>query len=144
MSRRVLAVAELLEGVRRLLEDAVGRVWVAGETSNVFASPAGHVYFTLKDGTGQIRCAFFRADARRLRFDIENGMELVVHAEPSVYVQRGELQLVVRDAEPRGAGALAIAFEQLRARLEAEGLFAAARKRPLPAHPRRVAVVTSP
>lgn len=144
MSRRVLSVAELLEGVRRLLEDSVGRVWVAGETSNVYASPAGHVYFTLKDATGQIRCACFRGDARRLRFEIENGMELVVHAEPSVYLQRGELQLVVREAEPRGAGALAIAFEQLRARLEAEGLFAPERKRALPPHPRRIAVVTSP
>ena len=142
-ARRVYAVSDLLRGLRALLEDSVGRVWVAGEVSNFFAAGSGHQYFTLKDAQAQIRCALFRADARLLPFDLEDGLEVVVFAESTIYEARGELQLVVRHVEPRGAGALQLAFEQLRRSLEAEGLFDEARKRELPAMPRRVGVVTS-
>jgi len=142
--RRVHGVGELLRGLRTLLEDSLGRVWVSGETSNLFAARTGHFYFTLKDAEGQIRCALFRNDAKRLPFELENGLEVIMLAEPTVYQARGELQLVVREIEPRGEGALQLAFEQLRRRLEAEGLFDEARKRALPEHPRRVGVVTSP
>jgi exodeoxyribonuclease VII large subunit len=142
--RRVYSVGDLLRGLRALVEDSVGRVWVAGETSNLYAAQAGHHYFTLKDGDGQIRCALFRNDARRLPFELENGLELLLLAEPSIYEVRGELQLIVREVEPRGEGALQLAFEQLRRRLEAEGLFDESLKRPLPTHPRRIGLVTSP
>jgi exodeoxyribonuclease VII large subunit len=142
--RRVVSVAQLVAGVRELLEDAVGRVWVAGEVSNLHRAASGHCYFTLKDDGAQVRAALFRATARRLPFEPENGLSLLVYADVTVYEPRGDLQLLVRALEPRGVGALQIAFEQLRARLEAEGLFDEAQKRALPPHPRRVGVVTSP
>jgi exodeoxyribonuclease VII large subunit len=139
----VLSVAQLIAGVRGLLEDGVGRVWVAGEVSNLHRAASGHCYFTLKDEGAQLRAALFRATARRLPFEPENGLSLLVYGDVTVYEPRGDLQLLVRALEPRGVGALQIAFEQLRARLEAEGLFDDAHKRPLPPHPRRVGVVTS-
>ncbi len=121
----------------------MGRVWVAGELSNLFHAASGHVYFTLKDDDAQLRAALFRNAARRVPFELEEGQEVLAYGDASVYPARGELQLVVRQLEPRGLGALQLALEQLRRRLEAEGLFAAERKRPLPEHPRRVGVVTS-
>jgi len=142
--RKVYSVRDFLGGVKALLEDRVGRIWVTGETSNVHLARSGHYYFTLKDEYGQVRCACFRSDASRLKFELENGLDVIVHAEASIYEQRGELQLIVRAIEPRGEGALQLAFEQLRRRLEAEGLFDEARKQPLPPHPQCVAVVTSP
>jgi exodeoxyribonuclease VII large subunit len=142
--RRVFTVTELLALVRGELESGVGRVWVAGEVSNLRQPGSGHVYLTLKDRGGQVRAALFRQHARRLRFALEDGLEVIVHGEVTVYEARGDLQIIVREVEPRGLGALQLAFEQLRARLEAEGLFDDARKRALPAYPRRVGVVTSP
>ncbi len=142
--RRVVSVAQLVAEVRELLEDGVGRVWVAGEVSNLHRAASGHCYFTLKDEGAQVRAALFRATARRLPFEPENGISLLVYADVTVYEPRGDLQLLVRALEPRGVGALQVAFEQLRARLEAEGLFDEAQKRALPSHPRRVGVVTSP
>lgn len=140
----MLRVSELVAGLRGLLEHRVGRIWVAGEISNLRSAPSGHAYFTLKDDAAQIRAALFRSDARRLAFAPEEGLEVLAYAEPTVYEPRGELQLLVRHLEPRGRGALQLAFEQLRARLEAEGLFDPARQRPLPLLPRAVGVVTSP
>jgi len=137
-------VSELLAGLRGLLEQRVGRVWVAGELGSLRSAPSGHVYFTLKDRTAQIRACMFRSDLRRLRFECEEGLEVLAWAEATVYEPRGELQLVVRHLEPRGRGALQLAFEQLRARLEAEGCFDSARKRALPVLPRAIGVVTSP
>jgi len=142
--RRVFSVSELLAVVRGELETGVGRVWVAGEVSNLAQPASGHVYLTLKDRGGQVRAALFRQHARRLRFALEDGLEVIVHGDVTVYEARGDLQIIVREVEPRGLGALQLAFEQLRARLEAEGLFDAAHKRALPLHPRRVGVVTSP
>ena len=140
----VYSVSELLGGLDALLEDRVGRVWLVGEVSNLHRARSGHVYFTLKDEAAQIRAALFRAAARRLAFEPEDGLEVLVHGDVRVYEPRGDLQLVVRQLEPRGEGALQLAFEQLRRRLEAEGLFDAARKRPIPAIPSHVGVVTSP
>jgi exodeoxyribonuclease VII large subunit len=140
---RVLRVAELVGALRALVEDVVGRVWVVGEISNLRRAASGHLYFTLKDDEAQLRAVVFRADAERLPFDPADGLEVLACAEATVYGARGELQLCVRELEPRGQGALRLAFEQLRARLEAHGLFDAGRKRPLPALPRRIGVVTS-
>jgi exodeoxyribonuclease VII large subunit len=142
-ARRIFTVAELLAGVRELLEDRVGRLWIAGEVSNLRRAGSGHFYFTLKDESAQVRAVLFRGTAQRLRFEPEEGMEVLVHGEVTLYEARGDLQILVRMLEPRGLGALQLAFEQLRARLEAEGLFAPALKRPIPAHPRWVGVVTS-
>jgi exodeoxyribonuclease VII large subunit len=142
--RRPFRVSELAAGLRELLEEEVGRVLVVGEISNLRRASSGHCYFTLKDDQAQLRAALFRSAAVRLPFDPEDGLEVVVEAEVTLYAARGDLQLVVRHMEPRGQGALQLAFEQLRARLEAEGLFDVAKKRPLPAWPRRVGVVTSP
>ncbi|MCB9724495.1 MAG: exodeoxyribonuclease VII large subunit [Spirochaetaceae bacterium] len=142
--RPILAVGELLAGLKGLIEHHVGRVFVVGEISNLHQARSGHSYFTLKDETGQIRAALFRGNARQVRFDLEEGLEVVAEAEVSIYVARGELQLVVRGLEPRGVGALQLAFEQLRKRLAAAGFFDEARKRSLPTFPRRVGVVTSP
>jgi exodeoxyribonuclease VII large subunit len=136
-------VAELLAGLRGMLEHDVGRVWVAGEISNLRRPASGHAYFTLKDGDAQLRAALFRGAARRLAFDPEDGMAVLAHGDLTIYEPRGDLQLIVRALEPRGEGALRIAFEQLRGRLEAEGLFDPAIKRPIPPHPRRVGIVTS-
>jgi exodeoxyribonuclease VII large subunit len=141
--RRVLTIAELVGGVRELVEE-LGPVWVVGEISNLRRAGSGHTYFTLKDDDAQLRAVLFRGNAVRLLFDPEEGLEVIAGGELTVYSARGDLQLVVRQLEPRGRGALQLAFEQLRARLEAEGLFAEARKRELPRFPRRVGVVTSP
>jgi len=141
---RIWRVGEVLAGLRGLLEERVGRLWVVGEVSGLHRARSGHVYFTLKDEAGQIRAALFRSASRRLLFEPEDGLEVLVYGEVTVYEPRGELQLVVRQLEPRGQGALQLAFEQLRRRLEAEGLFDPARKRRLPAIPVRLGLVTSP
>jgi exodeoxyribonuclease VII large subunit len=142
--RRVFSVSELVSELKSLLEDEFGRVWVVGEISNLRRPGSGHSYFTLKDDEAQIRAALFRGVAERLVFDPEDGLEVVIYGDLTLYPPRGDLQIIVRSLEPRGQGALQLAFEQLRARLEAEGLFAAELKRPLPEFPRRVGVVTSP
>lgn len=139
-----LGVGELVAGLKALLEDQVGRVFVVGEISNLHSARSGHHYFTLKDESGQMRAALFRGPASRLRFRLEEGLEVVAESEVSVYPARGDLQLIVRSLEPRGVGALQLAFEQMRKRLQAAGLFDEDRKRPLPDFPRRLAVVTSP
>jgi exodeoxyribonuclease VII large subunit len=136
-------VSDLVSGVRGLLEDRVGRVWVVGEISNLRRAGSGHAYFTLKDDGAQLRAALFRADARRIPFELEDGLEVLVFGDVTVYEARGDLQLLARHVEPRGRGALQLAFEQLRARLEAEGVFDPARKRALSPLPRALAVVTS-
>jgi exodeoxyribonuclease VII large subunit len=140
---RVLRVAELVAALRNVVEDEFGRVWVVGEISNLRRAASGHLYFTLKDDHAQLRAVLYRGDAERMRFAPEDGLEVVAFGEPTVYDARGDLQLRVRQLEPRGQGALRLAFEQLRARLEGEGLFDAARKRPLPRLPRTIGVATS-
>jgi len=137
-------VGQLLAGLSGLIEERVGRVWVVGEISNLHNAPSGHSYFTLKDEGGQIRAALFRGNAGRVRFELEEGLEVVAEADVSIYAARGDLQLIVRGLEPLGVGALQLAFEQLRRRLAAAGLFDEERKREIPVHPRRIGIVTSP
>jgi exodeoxyribonuclease VII large subunit len=142
--RRVWTVRDLVATVRTHIEREYGDTWVEGEVSNFRAQDSGHLYFTLKDERSQIRVVMFRSQARLLRFRPENGMQIVLRGRVTVYEDRGELQISAEYLEPKGAGALQIAFEQLKARLEAEGLFHPGRKRPLPPLPRRIGVVTSP
>lgn len=141
---RVLTVTELTGQIREVLEGTFGFLWVKGEVSNLRRPSSGHLYFTLKDDSAQIRAVLFRQSAGRLGFDLEDGMEILCRGKITVYGQRGEYQILVDAAEPRGLGALQKAFEQLKKRLEEEGLFYRARKRPLPFLPERIAVVTSP
>jgi exodeoxyribonuclease VII large subunit len=141
--RRVVTPAQLNTLARELLEGAFAQVWVEGEISN-FARPAsGHLYFTLKDEHAQVRCAMFRMQASRLRFAPRNGTKVLVRGRLTLYEARGEYQLVLEHMEEGGEGELRRAFEELKARLAAEGLFEAARKRPLPRFARHLAVITS-
>ena len=143
--RRVWVVRDLVAAVRTQLEREYTDVWVEGEISNFRAQAAsGHLYFTLKDQDCQIRAVMFRSQARLLRFKPENGMQVVLRGRVTVYEKGGELQLSAEYLEPKGAGALQIAFEQLKAKLQAEGLFEASRKKSIPSLPRRIGVVTSP
>jgi len=142
--RRVWLVRELVGQVRTLVEQEYGDVWVEGEISNLRPAPSGHVYFTLKDADAQLPVVLFRRQAVLLRFRPEDGLHVLVRGRVSVYEQRGQMQLVAETMEPVGAGSLQLAFEQLKERLKAEGLFDAERKRPLPAFPRCVGIVTSP
>jgi len=142
--RRVLTVSELTRIVRMVLEDAVGKVWVEGEVSNLTKHSSGHVYFSLKDDGAVLSAVLFRYVSQKLKFDIENGMQMVCYGRVSVYEKRGQYQLYVDKMEPKGIGALKIAFEQLKKRLYEEGLFEESKKRPIPYLPTRIGVVTSP
>lgn len=139
----ILTVSRLTGLVKDLLEDNFCQVWVEGELSNLAQPSSGHLYFTLKDSGAMLRCVMFRSSVKVLRFKLNEGMALIVRGRLSVYDQRGEYQLLVEYAEPKGLGALQAAFIQMKERLAGEGLFAAEHKRPLPAIPQRVAVVTS-
>jgi len=143
--RRIWSVAGLVSLIRGQLERDHTDVWVEGEISNLRPAPSGHLYFTLKDGDAQLPVVLFRNRAQLLKVRPENldGLAVLVRGRISVYEPRGQLQLIAETLEPRGAGALQLAFDQLKARLLAEGLFDAARKRPLPAFPRTVGVITS-
>jgi exodeoxyribonuclease VII large subunit len=141
--RRVLTVGELTAGVRELLETSFPEVWVEGELSNARVWNTGHLYFTLKDRSAQIKSVMFRSALRYLRFKPEDGLHVVLRGRISVYDPKGEYQIVAEHMEPKGYGPLQLAFEQLKKKLAAEGLFDAARKRPLPALPRRIGIVTS-
>ncbi len=143
-TRRIWPVRELVGQVRELVEQEYGDVWVEGEISNYRPAPSGHVYFTLKDAEAQLPVVLFRRQAMLLRFRPEDGLHVLARGRVSVYEQRGQMQLVAETMEPVGAGSLQLAFEQLKARLKAEGLFDAERKRPLPAFPRTVGIITSP
>src|SRR5438132_520703 len=142
--RRVWTVRDLVVAVRTHIEREYSDIWVEGEISNFRAHDSGHLYFTLKDSNAQIKAVMFRSQARLLRFRPENGMQVVGRGRITIYEDRGELQISAEYLEPKGAGALQIAFEQLKAKLLAEGLFDAARKKPIPALPRGIGVVTSP
>lgn len=143
-ARTVLTVSELSEQLRALVEERFPAVWVEGEISNFKVYGSGHAYFTLKDETAQLRVVLFRNRTRRIRFEPADGQHVLAFGSLEVYAQRGEYQLMVELLEPRGLGALQLAFEQLKVRLSAEGLFDPARKRPLPRFPRKIGIVTSP
>ena len=142
-SRHILTPSSLNRLVRDLLGDVFPLMWIEGELSNVAKPASGHLYFTLKDSSAQVRCAMFKAKASTLRFRPVDGMQVLVRAKVGLYEPRGEFQLVAESMEPAGEGALQREFEQLKARLDAEDLFAQARKRPLPRYARRIGVITS-
>lgn len=142
--RPVLSPSNLNALARNLLEDAFPLVWVEGELSGVSRPASGHVYFTLKDARAQVRCALFKPRSQRLGFVPADGQQVLVRGRLSLYEPRGDYQLIAEHLEPAGEGALRQAFDALKARLEAEGLFNAARKRPIPVPPRRLGVLTSP
>lgn len=141
---RPLSVTELTARIDRTLREGIGAVWVEGEISNFSRSGAGHCYFTLKDEKAQLRVVLWRTEAARLPFVLADGLAVVCLGSIEVYAQRGQYNLTARLIQPKGIGALELAFRQLRARLEAEGLFDNDRKRLLPAFPRRIALITSP
>jgi exodeoxyribonuclease VII large subunit len=143
MKEHVYTVAALLREVNSLLEQGFSGVRVEGEATNVKPSARGHVYFTLKDESAAIDCVLWASRAGRLKFRLEDGLAVLVRGSLTIYAQRGRFQMVVDDVQPQGVGALQLAFEQLKKRLEQEGLFASERKRPLPALPNRVGIVTS-
>src|SRR5579863_10014612 len=142
--RRTWKVSELTARIRELLESALPEVWVEGEVSNCHMAQSGHCYFTLKDVKSQIRCVCFRDQMRGIKCKPEDGLHITVRGSLSVYDARGEYQIYVTHIDPVGLGALQLAFEQLKKRLLEEGLFAPARKKPLPVLPRCIGVVTSP
>jgi len=142
-TRKFLTISELNEIIKGTLESQLDAVWVVGEISNLRVPPSGHCYFTLKDDKSQIAAVMFRRQGAALRFTPENGMEALCFGRVSLYSVRGDLQLYVESMEPRGQGALYLAFEQLKKKLAAEGLFAPERKRPLPFLPAAIGIVTS-
>jgi exodeoxyribonuclease VII large subunit len=141
--RRVWKVRDLVAAVRCHIEREYSDAWVEGEISNFRAPDSGHLYFTLKDGNAQIRVVTFRSSARLLRFRPADGLQVIVRGRVTVYEDRGELQISAEYIEPKGAGSLQLAFEQLKTKLEAEGLFAPERKKPIPPLPARIGIVTS-
>ncbi len=143
-AKKLWKVRELAAAVRTTLEREYTDVWVEGEVSNFRPAESGHLYFTLKDAEAQLRVVMFRSQARMLRFQPENGLAILARGRLTVYEARGEMQLSAEYLAPKGTGALQVAFEQLKAKLAAEGLFDQARKKALPVLPRRIGVVTSP
>jgi exodeoxyribonuclease VII large subunit len=141
---QTLSVSQLTAQIKDALEGEFASVWVAGEISNYSRPQSGHAYFTLKDDQAQIRAVMWRSAAARLKFDMADGLDVICHGHVDVYAPRGSYQLVVEQLQPQGVGALELALRKLREKLAAEGLFDPARKRPLPAFPRRLAFVTSP
>ena len=143
-TRKVLSVSELTAQVKRLLEKSVGSVWVTGEVTNLRAQSSGHMYFTLKDAAAQLNCVLFSREKISYRELLADGQKVLLQGDVTVYEARGQYQLIVRAVELQGVGALQIAFEKLKQKLAAEGLFAPERKRPLPKYPQRIGLVTSP
>jgi exodeoxyribonuclease VII large subunit len=142
--RKILSVSELTSQVRWLLEGQVGTIWVTGEVTNLRAQSSGHMYFTLKDAGSQLSCVLFRAEPVAHRELLEDGQKVLLQGDVTVYEARGQYQMIVRAVELQGVGALQIAFEKLKQKLAAEGLFASERKRELPRYPQRIGLVTSP
>src|SRR5580704_8004490 len=143
-TRKVLSVWELTSDIKRLLETKVGCVWVSGEITNLRAQSSGHIYFTLKDASAQLGCVLFRGTATAQRQLLADGQKVLLQGDVTVYEARGQYQLIVREVELQGVGALQAAFERLKQKLAAEGLFAEERKRPLPRYAQRIGLVTSP
>ena len=142
--RDIYTVSDLNARARVILEECFKTIWVSGEISNLAKPNSGHLYFSLKDERAQVRCAFFRNSQRGLRFTPENGQHVLVQAQVSFYAARGDFQLIVSQMEMAGAGALQVAFEQLKQRLHKEGLFSQAHKKKLPLFPKCLGIITSP
>jgi exodeoxyribonuclease VII large subunit len=144
MAKRIYSVSELTRNIRVVLEDTFPEVWIEGEVSNFTRHSSGHMYFTLKDEASQLACVVFRSVNQKIKFALSDGMQLICFGRISVYDRRGAYQLYVEQVEPKGVGALQLAFEQLKEKLAKEGLFDEERKRPIPYLPTRIGVVTSP
>src|SRR5262245_27697017 len=142
--RRVYTVSEVNALARDLLESSFSDLWMEGEVSNLRSPGSGHVYFTLKDSATQISAVLFRTQALALKFALEDHLKVIVRGRLSLYEARGAFQMICQAVEPAGRGSLQLAFEQLKRRLEAEGLFDPARKRRLPLLPQSIGVITSP
>jgi len=141
--RPIYTVTEITRDIQALLEDRFPEVWVEGEVTNVTLSAKGHTYFSLKDEHALLKCALFLSHRRHLKFKLENGQKILCYGQISTYLPRGEYQLIVEVMEPQGLGALQLAFEQLKKKLEKEGLFDEKHKKPIPFLPRRIGIVTS-
>ena len=144
MQTHILTVTQLTSRIKGLLEGTFPDIWVEGEISNLTVPQSGHAYFTLKDEQSQVKAVLFRSSQRHLKFTLQHGMQVICRGRVSVYEPRGEYQIIVDYVEPRGIGALQKAYEELKAKLDREGLFALERKRPLPFLPRRIGIITSP
>jgi len=142
--KKVLSVSELTREIKSLLENRFSHVWVEGEISGFKHHQSGHIYFSLKDDKALLKAVFFSRYHHDVRFDLEDGLKVICYGKISVYEVRGEYQIYVERIEPKGLGALQLAFEQLKAKLSQEGLFDPGRKRPIPPYPRKVGIVTSP
>ena len=142
--RYLLTVSELTQEIKNLLELKFSDIWVEGEISNLRIPPSGHSYFTLKDDLSQIRAVLFKMQARNLRFVLEDGLHVICHGRVSLYEKRGDYQLILEKVEPKGIGALQLAFLQLKDRLEKEGLFDSTHKKPIPMVPQTIGIITSP
>src|SRR5581483_9726164 len=142
--RKVQSVSEVTAQIRRLLEQNVGSIWVTGEVTNFRAQSSGHMYFTLKDAGAQLSCVLFRSEPVAHRDLLQDGQKVLLQGDVTVYEARGQYQMIVRAVELQGVGALQIAFEKLKQKLAAEGLFAPERKRALAKYPQRIGLVTSP
>jgi len=142
-TKKIYSVSELTQNIRALLEDSFPRIWVEGEVSNFSAHTSGHCYFSLKDEKSVLSCVMFRGNAYRVKFKIEDGARLVCLGRISVYDKRGQYQLYVEDVEPKGIGALQLAFTQLKERLAKEGLFDDENKKRIPLLPERIGIITS-
>jgi len=143
-NKHIYSVSELTRNIRAVLEKSFAFIWVEGEISNFVFHTSGHMYFSLKDQGSVVSAVLFRNANKNLRFDLKNGLKVICFGKISVYDKRGQYQLIVEKIEPKGIGALQLAFEQLKEKLQKEGLFDRARKRPIPYLPRRIGVVTSP
>jgi len=144
MEKRIYTVSTLTREIKEVLETSFPRLWVEGEVSNYKRHSSGHLYFTLKDENAQIRCAMWRFKADELRFRLEDGLKVLLEADIQVYEKSGTYQLVVQQLQPAGIGELQLAFEQLKKRLQEEGLFDPQHKKNIPPYPERIGVVTSP
>lgn len=142
--KHVFSVSALNSLARQMLEDCIGQIWISGEISNLVQASSGHYYFSLKDANAQVRCALFKTNGRKLNFLLKNGLQVLAFAQIGLYEPRGEFQLIVQQIEESGLGILQKKFEELKQRLQAAGLFAESRKKPLPALPKTIGVVTSP
>lgn len=142
--RYILTVSELTQQIRDILEDRFSEIWVEGEISNFRLPPSQHMYFTLKDDFSQIRAVLFKTQARTLRFLPKDGLHVICRGRVGLYEKRGDYQLILESVEPKGVGALQLAFLQLKDKLEKEGLFDSSRKKPIPMLPRKIGIITSP
>lgn len=142
--RKIYSVSEINKAIKDCLEQSFPEIWIQGEVSNSTYHSSGHVYFSIKDDASSIRCVMFRQNVSTLRFTLEDGLNIIINARLSAYIKRGEYQLICHLIEPAGRGALQLAFEQLKRRLEKEGLFDLTHKRTLPAFPKKIGIITSP